>query len=69
MIHFKGFATKEEAETFKKTVRHGYLTYMEKTPKRKLLTARGKAYMETVTYGGLDPEKYPYCVQWVETVL
>ena len=28
------------------------------------LTERGKDYMFAVQLGGLDKQKYPYCVQW-----
>lgn len=63
MVQFKGFKTKEGAKNFVK--KHGgYLTYEERTPKRKQLTNRGKAYMQAVDFGGLDKSKYPYCVQW-----
>ena len=63
MTQFRGFETKEEAIKFVKQ-NGGYLTFEERTPKRKQLTARGKEYMMAVDFGGLDKVKYPYCVQW-----
>ena len=63
MTQFKGFATKEEAKAFQK--KHGgVLCWDERTPKRKQLTSRGMDYYFVVHLGGLDAEKYPYCVQW-----
>lgn len=63
MTQFKGFETKEEALKFVKQ-NGGYLTFEERTPKRKQLTSRGREYMMAVHFGGLDKVKYPYCVQW-----
>ena len=63
MTQFKGFKTKAQAQAFVKK-NGGYLTFEERTPKRKQLTARGKDYMLAVNFGGLDKDKYPYCVQW-----
>lgn len=63
MTQFQGFKTKKEAEEFIKK-NGGYLTFEERTPKKKSLTGRGKEYMMAVKLGGLDPEKYPFCVQW-----
>ena len=63
MTQFKGFETKQEAQAFVKT-HGGYLTFEERTPKRKQLTERGREYMMAVEFGGLCKDKYPYCVQW-----
>lgn len=63
MVGFQGFETKEQAQTFIKE-KGGYLTFEERTPKRKQLTQRGKDYMMAVDFGNLDKDKYPYCVQW-----
>lgn len=63
MVQFKGFETKEEAKAFVRK-NGGYLTFEERTPKRKQLTQRGKEYMMAVDFGGLNKEKFPYCVQW-----
>ncbi len=64
MVQFKGFETIEEAKTFRKENGGGLICWEERTPKRKELTSKGMAYMDCVKLGGLDPEKYPYCVQW-----
>lgn len=66
MVRFKGFKTLEEAKQYKKE-HGGYLCWEERTPKRKQLTERGKDYMLSVTFGGLDKERYPYCLQWNES--
>lgn len=63
MTGFQGFRTKEEAQKFAKTY-GGYITWEERTPKRQALTSRGVEYMYAVQFGGLDKNKYPYCVQW-----
>lgn len=63
MTQFQGFKTKEQAKKFVKE-HGGYLTWEERTPKRKQLTERGREYMMAVHLGGLDSNKYPYCVQW-----
>ena len=63
MMQFKGFKTKEEAKDFAKH-NGGMICWEERTPKRKQLTERGKDYMFAVQLGGLDKQKYPYCVQW-----
>ena len=63
MTQFKGFETKQRAQEFVR--KHGgYLTFEERTPKRKQLTSRGREYMMAVNFGGLNKDKYPYCVQW-----
>lgn len=63
MTGFKGFETKEQAKAWVKE-HGGYLCWEERTPKRNQLTVRGQDYMFAVTMGGLNREKYPYCVQW-----
>ena len=61
MTLFRGFKTKEEALAFKK--KHGgYLCYMYNKNGRKSTTQRD--YLFAVHMGGLDAEKYPYCLQW-----
>ena len=64
MTQFQGFKTKKQAEAFIKKQGYGYLTFEERTPKRKQLTNRGKEYMMAVNFGGLNKELYPFCVQW-----
>jgi len=64
MTQFKGFETKQEAQTFARQ-HGGYICWEERTPKTKKLTNRGRYYTMAVTLGGLDQKKYPYCVQWV----
>lgn len=65
MVHFKGFETKEEAKKFIKE-NGGLLTTRVLTPSgKKPMSYRD--YQDAVTYGGLDSEKYPYCVQWNES--
>lgn len=63
MTQFQGFATKEEAKKFQRK-NGGMLTFEERTPKTQKLTGRGRDYMFAVNLGGLDKEKYQYCVQW-----
>lgn len=63
MTQFKGFATKEEAKEFLKTHR-GMLTYDKRTKKTNKPTGVGIDYGYAVHLGGLDPERFPYCVQW-----
>lgn len=64
MVGFRGFATKEEAKAFQKE-HGGLLTTRILTPSgRKPSTYRD--YMFAVHLGGLNEEKYPYCVQWNE---
>lgn len=64
MIQFKGFETKAEAESFIKS-NGGILTTRVLTP-----TGREPAsyhdYKLAVICGGLNEDKYPYCVQWSE---
>lgn len=62
MVQFKGFETKEEAKAFQKTHK-GILTYDKRTKKGKPIGV-GVDYLYAVCLGGLDAEKYPYCVQW-----
>lgn len=64
MTRFQGFTTKEEAKAFIKK-NGGLLTTCVLTPSgRKPSTY--KDYMLAVNFGGLNKEKYPYCVQWNE---
>lgn len=61
MTEFRGFKTKEEAKAYQKE-HGGYLTYRYTQSGRKSPTFRG--YEFAVHLGGLDAEKYPYCLQW-----
>jgi hypothetical protein len=64
MTHFQGFENKKDAQEFVKN-HGGKLTTRELTPKgRKSMTYND--YMQAVYCGGLDKEKYPYCVLWNE---
>lgn len=63
MVQFKGFKTKEEAKRFQKE-HGGLLTWDKRTPKTNKPTGVGWDYGYAVNLGGLDPKKYPYCVQW-----
>lgn len=64
MTHFQGFKTKDEAKAFVK--KHGgLLTTRELTPSGRKPTSY-QDYMCAVIFGGLDENKYPYCVQWNE---
>ena len=63
MTQFKGFATLEEAKKFQKE-HGGLLCYDKRTPKTNKPTGVGVDYGYAVHLGGLDAEKYPYCVQW-----
>lgn len=65
MTRFQGFKTKAEADKFCKE-HGGFMCWEERTPKRKQLTQRGKDYMDAVIFGGLDKDRFPYCVQWRE---
>lgn len=65
MTKFKGFATKIEAEKFIKNRGNGLLCYDKRTKIGKI-TKCGSYYRDAVVCGGLDAEKYPYCVQWNE---
>lgn len=63
MTAFQGFATIEEAKAFQK--KHGgILTYDKRTKKTNKPTGVGVDYQYAVHLGGLNAEKYPYCVQW-----
>lgn len=61
MTQFKGFETEEQAKKFKKE--HGGMlcTKYTKTGRK---SASYEDYMFAVRLGGLDENKYPYCVQW-----
>lgn len=61
MVQFQGFKTKEEAKKFQKE-HGGMLTYARTESGRKSSTYTD--YMFAVKLGGLNEEKYPYCVQW-----
>lgn len=61
MTKFKGFKTKEEAKAYQKE-HGGYLCYRYNKNGRKSPTARD--YDFAVYLGGLDADKYPYCLQW-----
>ena len=59
----QGFKTEQEAKEFR--LHHGgYLVFEERTPKRHILTNRGKEYAMCVNYGGLNKEMYPFAVTW-----
>lgn len=63
MTGFKGFKTEAEAKEFQK--KHGgILTKAYTKTGRKSQSYRD--YMFAVKLGGLDENKYPYCVQWNE---
>ena len=64
MVNFQGFETLEQAKKF--TKEHGGLltTCVPTKSGRKPKTY--KDYMLAVCFGGLNQEKYPYCVQWNE---
>lgn len=61
MWRVDGFKTKEEAEKYRKTF-GGYVSWEERTPKRKILTSRGKEYMFCTRAAGMNREKNPYIV-------
>lgn len=61
MVNFKGFSTKEKALEYQK--KHGGMLCYKKSDIEK----RGKNpqdYDLAVNLGGLNKDKYPYCVQW-----
>lgn len=62
MVQFQGFKTKDEALSFKK--KHGGLLTYDKRTKTGKPTGVGIDYGYAVHLGGLDPNKFPYCVQW-----
>ena len=64
MTRFQGFKTKEEAVKFQK--QHGGLLTYDKRTKKGKVTGCGIDYGFAVHLGGLNPDKYPYCVQWNE---
>ena len=63
MTGFKGFRTEEEAKKFKKEHGGQICTRYTKTGRK---SSTHDYYMQAVWFGGLDAEKYPYCVQWNE---
>jgi hypothetical protein len=58
MTQFKGFETEEEAKKFSK-VHGGVVCGKESKQKYKR-----EDWNLAVVCGGLDAEKYPWCVQW-----
>lgn len=62
MTKFQGFATKEEAKAYQKE--HGGLLTYDKRTKTGKPTGVGVDYNYAVNLGGLNPEKYPFCLQW-----
>ena len=61
MVKFLGFETKKEAMEYRK--KHGgYLTYAYTESGRK--SSSYTDYMYAVNLGGLNKEKYKYCLQW-----
>lgn len=64
MTSFKGFETKEAAKAFIKE--HGGLLTTCVPTKSGRKPSSYSDYMLAVHLGGLDQEKYPYCVQWNE---
>lgn len=63
MTKFQGFKTLEEAKAYQKQ-HGGYLCFDKRTKKTNKPTGCGIDYGYAVHLGGLDPEKYPYCLQW-----
>ena len=63
MTQFQGFRTEKEARDFQKK-NGGLLTYAYTKSGRKSSTYI--EYMYAVHLGGLNQDKYPYCVQWNE---
>ena len=64
MWQFQGFKTKEDAEKYRKE-NGGYICWEERTPKRKLLTSKGKDYMlfTSMMYDNYRKD-WPYIVAW-----
>ena len=63
MTEFLGFATLEEAKKFSKS-HGGIITYDKRNKRTGEPTGVGYYYYCAVVLGGLDKNKYPYCVQW-----
>lgn len=63
MTQFKGFATREEAIAYRKE-HGGYLCYDRRSKKTGRPIGVGIDYAFAVNLGGLDSDKYPYCLQW-----
>ena len=63
MTQFQGFATREEAMAYRKK-NGGYLCYDRRSKKDGRPIGVGIDYAYAVHLGGLDPVKYPYCLQW-----
>lgn len=64
MTGFKGFETKEQAKAFQKE--HGGILTTRIPTASGRQPASYRDYMFAVCCGGLNQEKYPYCVQWNE---
>lgn len=64
MTQFKGFKTKAEAQAFIKSQGYGCLSYLKSDTEKR--SRYPEDYKCAVAFGGLDKEKYPYCVQWNE---
>lgn len=62
MTSFKGFKTKREAQEFIKKMGYGLLCYRKSDTEQR--GRHEKDYNCAVAFGGLNSEKYPYCVQW-----
>ncbi len=56
MVRYQGFATLDEAKTFKREKGKGAICGANGPNKRM--------HDECVKLGGLDPKKYPYAVMW-----
>lgn len=56
MVRFQGFATRQEAQEFKKKNWRGLICGKD-GPNRQ-------DWKDCVTFGGLDGEKFPFAVQW-----
>ena len=59
MIAFKGFEKLEDAKKFKKENKKGMICGKESKTK-----SDRNHYSEIVLFGGLNEEKYPWCVKW-----
>lgn len=63
MTEFKGFETREEAMAYRKK-NGGYLCWDRRSKRDGRPIGVGIDYAYAVHLGGLDPKKYPYCLQW-----
>lgn len=64
MTEFKGFKTEAEAKAFRKENGGGQIVTKYTKTGRKSSTH--DYYMQAVIFGGLNEDKYPYCVLWNE---